>query len=276
MMLSSLNFSNCVSLMSLDATTSDGILDVSALTALKSLTVRESNINSLQFAPGQDITDVSIFNCDLISSLLLDDIAGSLKELAVSECDAFATYSIYPSGYSGEKVLESVEFRDNTGLTGASFYQFGGLRYLYINNCYNITSLNLSECTSLETLRLNSESRLSFINLSNCYSLKDIKFEYCNSISTIMTDGADAIETVTFGYNVGIDGTLDLSGKTSLKQIILESGNVECKVLDLSGCTSLEKIVNSDDYYISTENCNITGCTLLDKLNISFSSTTST
>ena len=274
-MLSTLNFSNCVSLMSLDATTSDGILDVSALTALKSLTVRESNINSLQFAPGQDITDVSIFNCDLISSLLLDDIAGSLKELAVSDCDALATYSIYPSGYSGEKVLESVEFRNNTGLTGASFYQFGGLKDLYINNCYNITSLNLSECVSLEALRLNSESRLSFINLSNCYSLKDIRFEYCNSISTIMTDGADAIETVTFGYNVGIDGTLDLSGKTSLKQIILESGNVECKVLDLSGCTSLEKIVNSDDYYISTENCNITGCTLLDKLNISFSSTTS-
>ena len=112
-----------------------------------------------------------------------------------------------------------------------------------------------------------------FINLSNCHSLKDIRFEYCNSISTIMTDGADAIETVTFGYNVGIDGTLDLSGKTSLKQIILENGNVECKVLDLSGCTSLEKIVNSDNYYISTENCNISACPLLDKLNISFSST---
>ena len=48
---------------------------------------------------------------------------------------------------------------------------------------------------------------------------------------------------------------------------------MECKVLDLSGCTSLEKIVNSDNYYISTENCNISACPLLDKLNISFSST---
>lgn len=263
---SGFSFSNCTSLLSLRLRTSDSP-DVSALPALKSLRIENSSCGDIVFAAGQGVENVEVYNCDQLPAIDLSDIAGSVRDLYIGYCDGLSTLTIYPADYAGEKKLETVTLDYNNNLTGVSFYQYTALKAIKLLSAYNIGSLNLNGCTSLESLNIEYGNSLTYLNLTGCSALKDIRLHETRNLGTVMTEGADAVETLVLGSGVNISGTLDLGGRTSLRQIILET-SITCQGLNLSGCQNLEI---TGGHTIYTRTCDISDCPQLTSINLDFS-----
>lgn len=267
-LFSDMEFYNCVSLMDLDLTLTDSP-DLSALPSLRSVNLRNSESTDIVFAEDQGVANVIVNNCDNMTALDLTNIAGSLTGLLIRSCDKLESFTVYDSGFTGEKQLKTVRLQDNYSLPGVTFYQYTGLRDLYILNCSQISSLNLSGCTSLKSVNLDGVNALEFLNLSSCSVLDNMRLADCPNLVTVMTDNTYALRSITFGYNTGIGGTLDLSGRTSLREIILE-GYFHCDDLNLSGCTDLRRIGSTENADFRCTHLDISGCTSLSALDVDF------
>ncbi len=252
----SYRFENCISLTDLSVDMYDESFDFSVLPALKNLNADESALTDMTFSEGQGIESLSLLDCDL-TSLDVSSMAGTLKRLDCGDNRNLASLVIYPADYSGERPMEYLKLHD-TAMTGLNCSSYTNLRFLNVERCYSMESVNLNGCSSMQELDISNNS-LTFLNISNCSSLKSLSFDAV-SINTIVRTGADAIETIRCG---GTIRDFNFSNLVSLKEI---RGEFKCSVFNVSNCPNLSHI--EPGYGISGINgslsVDISNCTSLD------------
>jgi len=115
-------------------------------------------------------------------------------------------------------------------------------------------SLDVSGCTSLQTLYCNSNA-LSTLDVSGLTSLQNLRCSY-NKLSTLDVSGLTSLVEL-YCFNSTLT-SLDVSGLTNLTH--LWCNNSTLTSLDASGCTSLVDLYCDDNELTSL---NVSGCTSL-------------
>ncbi len=168
----------------------------------------------------------------------------------------------------------------NSLLTSLDLSNLPNLKYLYYSglgkNAPGLEELDLSGCTSLESVVVNSCPLLTSLDLSNLTSLKQLRcgnnyqVDYSGNVfglEELKIDNCTSLEYVSVG-GCPLITSLDLSNLTSLKQLSCSSnfqmdynsGNVfGLEELKIDNCTSLE--------YVSVGRCPL--ITSLDFSNLS-------
>ena len=191
-----------------------------------------------------------------------------------------------------------------------------GIRYftaLKTLNCgsNNITALDVSGCTALETLLCEqSKNGITKLDVSGCTSLKTLQCTH-SFLSSLDASGCASLETLQCADNRLT--SLDVSGCTSLSTLYCYSNqltsldvsdcaalrNLQCynnqlTALDVSGCANLEELDCSSNTSLTSldasgctaletlycansrlTSLNVSGCTALDTLNCNDNSLTS-
>ncbi len=120
-----------------------------------------------------------------------------------------------------------------------------------------IISVNLSGCTSLETLRCRF-LKTKTIDLSGCHALKTLECHF-NELSGLNLSDCTALEYLNCGDNQL--KTLDVTGCTALED--LRCINNQLTKLDVSGCVALEELYCNNNQLTALD---VTGCKTLKYL----------
>ena len=169
--------------------------------------------------------------------------------------------------------LNTLDLSENTALKTVECY------------CNNLNSLNVSNCTALEELNCSNNS-LSNINLSDCVSLKELycagnkltslNLENCTKLQDINCQGNNLLninlkncnQLMYFNCEDNQLEELDLSNKKKLATIWYR--NNPLIKLDLSNCINLD--LQFIQYPPKTEQLILSGCTNIQEINYSYSS----
>lgn len=260
------SFTNCVSLTDLNIEESGtGHFDASVLPALRRLILDGSGISGITFSTGQKIETLSCRSCENLETLNLTDICEYLNELYCENCPLLKSLEIYPTDYSGEKQINTIDFSRCTAMTGVGLPNYTNLKSINLDDCTAMESINLSGCTSLNNLSINSNNA-SFINISECSGLQTLTLSRM-TIDRMLNSGCNALEKVTVS-SVTMSN-FDFSNMASLKKI--EFNSLKCDQFNVSGCTALSDLECRFTENISSNNVDVSNCTNLTNLPISFS-----
>lgn len=264
----SYRFENCISLTDLSVDMYDESFDFSVLPALRNLNADESALTDVVFAADQGVESLSLLDCDL-TSLDVSSMAATLKRLDCGDNRNLASLVIYPADYSGERPMEYLKLHD-TALTGLNCSSYTNLRFLNVERCYSMESVNLNGCSSMQELDIRNNS-LTYLNISNCSSLRNLTLQYVE-INTIVRTGADAIETIKLGTVTIVN--FDFSNLPSLKSIII-GDTLSSDYFNISNCPNVTIInANIGDGWVLTSadngglNIDISNCTSLDYIRV--------
>ena len=145
----------------------------------------------------------------------------------------------------------------NNNLTGKIEQTFPDDLYFLSFLGNQLTSLDVSGCTSLESLQCQN-NQLTSLKLSGCTSLNWLNCTY-NQLTSLNVSGCTSLETLSC-YNNQLT-SLDASGCTSLNWLACYRNQLTS--LDVSGCTSLVDLLCQDNQLTSL---NVSGCTSLECL----------
>ena len=261
----SYQFENCVTLTELTANIYDSSFDFSNLPALKTLVLDDSDLTEIIFSEGQGIENLSLRN-GKFTALNLNNIAGSLKKLDCDSNTSLASLEIYPSDYTGERLIEYLNLR-RTIMDGLNCSQFTALKDLDIDYCDRLTSINLTGCSSLTNIAIGHTGTDCFVNINNCSSLKELTILEGANINRISHSGTD-IETISNNGNSFI-ADFDFSNEVSLKEIRINAG-ITATNFNISNCPNLKLKHdfnnNSSGHSIVADYMDISECTALDTL----------
>lgn len=265
-------FTNCVSLVNLEIRLSElgsYTFETVALPALKTMVLDGSAFSGITFNGEFGIRELSLRNCENMEALDLTNLNRSLKKLNCYGCSKLKNVTIYPTGYTGDKLIEEIDFEGCSVMTGASLGGYTSLKKVRLSYCSAMKTINLSGCTALKDLDIRNNPS-TFLNLTNCTSLLSIYLRSMN-IDKIVHTGCNALETIEVESSVAIK-EFDFSGKPDLKEIKLGT-HLVCDNFNVSGCPSLELI--SGGYNIKSNNINVSNCPLLASIRVYFPKTTS-
>ena len=183
----------------------------------------------------------------LITALMLISIVNALAEeytdangvtwsFSVSKTEATITGA---SGYGADLVIpEKV-------LIGETEYAVTSIRYDAFNNCSSLTSVDLSNCTSIGSRAFSDCSSLTSVDLSNCTSIGYDAFSGCSSLTSVDLSNCTSIGSQAFS---GCSSLTSVGSLAKLTTIPVSAFN-RCSSLtsvDLSNCTSLGSSAFSD------------------------------
>ncbi len=239
-------------------TDGDGILSDAEIAAIEGIHVQDMGIKSLEGI--RYLTAIKQLNCtnNSIESLDVHGLTelefvwcanNNMKSLDVSGCTALKELhcqdnSIASFSIEGCYALEYFHARES-GFTGT--LDLHGRTSLVEINCRSntITSLDLSGCTALTTVYARS-NQLAELNITDCDALEIL------NCGTNQDDSEEHTNHIT---------TLDLSGKSNLKELICKRNGFTA--LDLTDCTAL---VSVDCSHNQLASLNVSNSTALEYL----------
>lgn len=263
--LTSLTLNGCTSLSGLTSYDASNLetLDIANCTSLKKFYLSGENlVTSLDFTGCEFLDDVMISGNSTITGITIPDARdlsrlkieslSALTSLALSgstiDCLDISSCSLLPlEGYlDGSVPLRSIRLNNCYDLTDLDISSTT-LEELYLEYCSSLTSLNVAEGNRLKKVSLNSNTSLKFLNtnLNATSTLEELRIESCSQSSdgsiprdSINLSGYSALRLVSirncYNYTYGAS----FEGCTSLTDLRLQS-NYQLENLDLSRCTSL-------------------------------------
>lgn len=303
-------------------------LDNSTNIGLKKLTINScNNVSSIDLAFFSNLQEINLINemtlsssdsinlrsCTNLKSINLSGanfgidgifLLDGCNELEIVSSNALKD-EIKVSGKSG---IKSIIFKDSGVLKDIILVNLTGLKAVDVSEgMNNIVSIDVSDCTNLETLKLAQNSPLKSLvvkdaslteisNLSEQYDLEYLDITNCKHInqleissqklSTLYAANATGLEYL---YAMGARelDMLNIQGCSGLKELKLSNNNLNAvsftgctaledlqfmqnsiiSYLDLSSCTKLKRLDTTDCSMLST--LNLSGCIELQEINVS-------
>jgi len=202
----------------------------------------------------------SIISLD-VSSKEIEDLTGIEAFTALQDLNC-STNLITSLDLSTNLELTKIDCTNNM-LTSASFNISQNAKVIYLV-CYNnnLTTIDVSHMTALETLSAEDNAALSSINVSGLSNLVYLGFTG-GSISAIDVSSNTALQTLRATRNSLT--SLDVTNNTELTRLIL--GNNALTHLDLSNNTKLRDLTCADNQLASLNLKNITSLLTLKTTN---------
>ena len=147
---------------------------------------------------------------------------------------------------------------------GLTYFNCGGTAY---NNLVNLTTLNVTNCSALQTLTC-YYGNLASLNINGCTALE---YLYCNNnkLTSLNVSGCIALQYLYCYLNQLT--ILNVSGLTALKILYCGTSNTLTS-LDVSGCAALQELNCS---YSALSSLDVSGCISLQKLDCRMNELTS-
>ena len=215
--------------------------------------VDDASLSELTFNNCQTLESVEIYNCSAtISGIDLSNSSEVLNNLIINlKGDTYIenldlTNNSYLNNISIDiPSLKSILLPEqketlrklsiiNSKITQLDAHGYKNLYEVYLNNSYDLTYLNLSNCPSIETLNFNN-------NLSNLNNLNKIDITGCLSLKNLYINADFPLESLDFTGCEFIDN-IEIMNNSTLSSIILPDARdlSRLKINNLSALTSLE------------------------------------
>ncbi len=199
---------------------------IEKLTSLTNLSLRSSNISSIDLSKNTSLTKLDLYknnlrNIDLSNNTVLTELQlydNYLRNIDLSKNTALTKLNL------NDNIIRNIDLSKNTSLTNLSL------------RSNNLSSIDLSQNTALKHLDL-SINELSSIDLSENTTLKDLYLRG-NKISSIDLSKNTALTDLTLMDNN--ISNIDLSKNTALTYLNLEHNSLSS--IDLSKNTELTKL----------------------------------
>ncbi|CUQ82066.1 Internalin-J precursor [Alistipes finegoldii] len=249
--------------------------------------------NTQYYVRSYAITDIGIIYGNVQSFRSLHD--GTFIIFEDSNFETFCLWN-FDSNKDGQISIGEVDKITELDISRKNISTIPEIQYftsLTTLDCSNnqLTSLDMSGCTNLQTLNCNHCNSMRSLNVSGCTSLQTLNCDHCNSMGSLNVSGCTSLQTLDCSWNSLT--FLNVSGCTSL--MTLNCKNCLSPLsLNASGCTSLAKFdyrrYKEDDTqftYLNMSGCtnlryldfggghpltylNVSGCTNLEELNCKY------
>ncbi len=144
---------------------------------------------------------------------------------------------------SGDTAMQFLNVR-RTGITELDASGLTALNWLTCSECPNLTDVNVSGCTALETLIASGSAadstdigKLDTLDVSGCTALEDLSVEK-NRLTALDLDGLSSLTDLDIDNNRL--AALDVSECAALES--LDVGYNDLSALDVSECAALQKL----------------------------------
>lgn len=214
-------------------------LDLSRNTALATLQCGGNKLTALDLSKNTALTELNCYGNPIVSL----DLSACL-DLVYLSC---AKNSFDILDVSNHTKLEYVDCSIYWGFEDAP------------ENASPLVSIDVSGCTSLQTLECGGNGSIKYVNVKGCTSLQRLSC-YDNLISAVDLSGLTRLENANFTSNKLT--SISVEGCTSLKDLSL--GGNQFTSLNVSGLASLEDLMCWGN---SLTELNVSGCTSLSWLN---------
>ena len=255
--------------------------DLSNMTSLTTLIANNTGLTSLNLTGLTNLSDMRIYDNAALTSI---DVSG-LTNLEVLLAYNSGLTSIDVSGLTKLSTLEVHQCNNLTSITAKGCTTLSSIPYLYYGesfpNLKSITitnntamngfstgapaleSLDLTNCTGLETMDVNEKEQLTSVTLTGCTSLRSLSANNNASLAALDVSGLGSLESL-YAYDNPALASLTLTGLTALNTLYV-SGDPMLKAINVSELTELEYLYAYDSGLTSI---NVSGLTKLSTLEV--------
>ena len=219
-----IGLTSLTTLVTVEASNSD-VSDSDTQSILQALENSEtSEPQSLDLSKNTAITSLDIRNCTLLGSLNASGCTG-LATFTENENTALTDLNL-----SGCTSITELDVGTCTSLENLNA---SGTAVEWIELCYseNITTVNVSNCTSMTVLVITSETnnKLTSLDVSGCTAMTDLQIDNSTALEDLNLSGLTSLTSIY------------LYGTTGLKTVDVSNTNVGS--LDLSGCSNITSVI---------------------------------
>jgi len=252
-----LDFSNCTLLEKLII---QGFVDVKIDNCIKliDLTLTSCTFNTFQFQQQFNVLkNVTLLGCNNLTSFTLTG-AQSLDSLRIASETKTLDVDI-SNCINLRSLIFDVENLNKLNASNCSKLTSFKYQHLYDDNRYylNLSSLNLSHCTSLKSVSVN-QNKLTDLDVSGCTALTELSCRN-NQLTNMNISGCNALQTLSCQFNQLTN--LNINGCDALQT--LSCHNNKLKKINVNGCLSLKSLDCSEN---NLEELNVNGCVGLTSL----------
>ena len=222
-----------------------------------------TNLEYLHIERGPDnVTNIS--NCKNLKDLFLDN--GTINTIELKQFSKLKNVSLscpnlYAINLSGSQHLDSLLIRNPKEGLEVDISNCSSLHYLYLDNKALLSKLNASGCVSLERFEHQPQNynpsnwNLTKLDMSNCTSLQSLSCSY-NQLTSLDVSGCTALHTISCDNNQL--AFIDISGCTALNSLSCDDNQLTS--LEISDCLALISLSCADNHI---ENLNVGRCSSL-------------
>lgn len=171
------------------------ISNVPTLTNLVSLAIAAGTYATLDVSGMANLNAVTLTSATGLTSF---SVTGDTQLASISITNATGLTSI--TGLNGAVTPVSSLTLTNVGIVGLSF-SGNSLMTASITSMASMTSLNLSNCASLNNLVITSDTALTTLNISNCTGLQTLNGSTCGNINTLTLTGCNQLQVLQVQNN---------------------------------------------------------------------------
>lgn len=235
-------------------------IDISNAPKLKNVSIYDDSV--LEEIDLRNCTSLVDYNCGNISSLLRHYLTGctalekleitsspKLVILNITNCSALKRINIENTpinilNISTSPLLDTLKLGFCNNLAGLDFSGLNNLKYLSLNNCSEIPTLDLRASTNLNNVNIVQCTKLSSINAQGLNNLKNLSITYCNNIKDLDLSDVSSLPSFTLSA-ITNPTTLNMTGMSGLKKLSVNDCNFPYASLGslVNGLTSLDSLV---------------------------------
>ena len=157
------------------------------------------NITSLNLSKGLDIKTLDLNNCSKLTSITLNSVCS----ITINTCDSFTTIKNTATSATTSVIkYSSLDIINCKGLK--SFSPTLYVSSLYIEDCPNLTTLDVSKITDLYDLTIHTAESLVNLNAKNS-SLRNIDIYEAYKLSTLNVNNKQIIDLSLLHTNISYD-----------------------------------------------------------------------
>ena len=254
---------------------------IKRFTSLTNLNVRNSQVSDIDIS-GTNISELSVSDNEHVKTINASgsaigdglNVSGcmNLTELNLSGCKKLRDLNVGSAPLSGlnlsglsnfERLTEGSAITgtidlSGTGIKSLNNYSDGyAAAEIILDNCKNLTSIDLEHCNNMTKLSLNGcssltriscwySNSLTSIDLSSCTELTDLSFHYLSGLTDVNLSADNKLESIEICTTALTD--LDISDKLNLTRIECY-GNENLENLVITNCPELD--------YLDCNGCNL-------------------
>ena len=228
--------------------------------------------NTQYYVRSYAITDIGIIYGNVQSFRSLHD--GTFIIFEDSNFETFCLWN-FDSNKDGQISIGEVDKITELDISRKNISTIPEIQYftsLTTLDCSNnqLTSLDMSGCTSLQTFNCYHCNSMGSLNVSGCTSLTTLNCNQCNSMTFLNVSGCTSLMTLNC-KNCLSPLSLNASGCTSLAKFdyrIYKEDDTRFTYLNMSGCTNLRYLDCRGGHLLTY--LNVSGCTNLEELNCKY------
>ncbi len=234
-------------------------IDISNAPKLKNVSIYDDSV--LEEIDLRNCTSLVDYNCGNISSLLRHYLTGctalekleitsspKLVILNITNCSALKKINVNNTlinilNISTSPLLDTLKLGFCNNLAALDFSGLNNLKYLSLNNCSEIPTLDLRASTNLNNVNIVQCTKLSSLNAQGLNNLRNLSITFCSNIKDLDLSDVSSLPSLTLSKIIN-PTTLNMTGMTGLKKLSVNDCNFPYASLGslVHGLTSLDSL----------------------------------